>query len=58
MRVVTIITKENPTEKVIMKFSDSTICKMKKDSIKTNYDGSLIMPNGDLIIIHNDKESK
>ena len=56
MKIVTIITKENPTKKVIMEFSDSTICKMKKDSIKTNYDGSLIMPNEDLIIIH--KENK
>ena len=58
MKYVTIRTKQNPTEKTTWEFDSSTISKIKKDAVKTNFDGSLIMPNGDLIIIHNDKESK
>ena len=41
-------------EKVTMKFSLTFIKKLKKDAIKTNYDGSIEMENGDHITFHKD----
>ena len=54
MKIVTIRSEQNPTEKVIMEFDESTIAKIKKNAVKTYFDNSFLMPNGDVIIIHKD----
>ena len=48
--IVTIRTgRDEGNEKLHFEFTQDEINKLKKDSIKTNYDGSLVMKNGDVI---------
>tara|TARA_Y100001973_G_C5177390_1_gene322824 strand:- start:1461 stop:1637 length:177 start_codon:yes stop_codon:yes gene_type:complete len=41
-------------EEATIYLNTSFVKKLKKDAVKTNYDGSIEMKNGDNITIHND----
>jgi hypothetical protein len=43
------ITKDYGIDKVYMTFTDKEFSKIKKQSVKTNNDGSFVMNNGDII---------
>ena len=44
--------KKGSFNKIHLNFTKKEFEKVKKDVVKTNYDGSLVLKNGDIVEIH------